>query len=87
MAIYNSEKFGPVEVCVHSAEQFENPDYNGIRISWSAANIGFGSCDVVFSDFRGQKMYAETETMCDNDDKEFLKALFMDIVDQIDVID
>lgn len=52
-----------------------------VNIKWSA-NIGWGECDLVYCD---GKLYADTECMCSNEDKEFLKILFDKIIEDCEV--
>lgn len=87
MAIYKSEKFGPVDVAVDACEKFTSEKYDGFRVFWSADKIGFGTCDIVFQDDDGKTMYIETEHMADNEHKDFLRALFSDLVDQLNVVE
>lgn len=77
------------DVYIDAVRAFDNKKYNGIRIKWFAAGIGFGSCDVLFEDDENgdPKITADTECMCGKDDKEFLRALFEEMVNKAEVIE
>lgn len=62
---------------------YENAMWAGIRICWSANN-GFGECDLFKS--RGSEQWCvDTEKMCDNQNKAFLKMLFDKLVETVEV--
>lgn len=50
-------------------------------IQWSA-NIGWGECEFYYD---GKKWTADTESMCSNDNKEFIRMLLDVFVKQIEV--
>lgn len=56
---------------------------NGVIISWSA-NIGFGELTLYQSN-EDSKWKAETECMCINEDKEFIRMVLNKWVDEIEV--
>ena len=56
---------------------------NGVVISWSA-NIGFGELTLYQSN-EDNKWKADTEYMCTNDDKEFIRMVLNKWVDDMEV--
>lgn len=50
MAKFVTQKGIETNLEIESVHAFDNEKYNGIRISWSAKNIGFGDCDILFED-------------------------------------
>lgn len=68
---------------------FANDQFNGVRIEWYANHIGFGQCDIIFNlDETGEpKISADTEHMCNQDNKSFLRALLDEIIDKVEVIE
>ena len=87
MAIYKTNRHGDVNLFADDVHCYHNPDVDGIRIEWSTDGIGFGECDVVFNSKDGRTMEVRTEHMADNEHKEFLRALFSDLVDQLKVVE
>jgi len=77
-----------VNLSVDYIHAFDNEQFNGVRIEWYTNGIGFGQCDVLFdTDEAGDpKITADTECMCRQNDKDFLRALFDEILDKIEVI-
>lgn len=74
-------------VSVNYLHAFAHDKANGFRIGWDAEKIGFGECDILFCDDGDvTNIQADTECMCSNDDKEFLRALFEDILNKIKII-
>lgn len=65
-------------VSVDEVHAFSNEKYNGLKISWSG-DIGFGEYTITFN---GKNIHADSECMDDNNDKNFLKALLEDLVNQ-----
>lgn len=87
MAKFVTQKGIETNLEIESVHAFDNEKYNGIRISWSAKNIGFGDCDILFEDGGGGTVIsADTECMCNNNDKEFLRALLNELVDMTTII-
>lgn len=62
---------------------FENSRGNGVIISWSA-NIGFGELTLYHRN-EDSKWKADTECMCNNDDKEFIRMILNKWVDEMEV--
>lgn len=62
---------------------FENSRRNGVIISWSA-NIGLGEL-TLYQRNGGDKWKADTEYMCTNEDKEFIRIVLNKWVDEIEV--
>lgn len=83
-------KHGDFNLNIDNIHAFANDQFNGVRIEWYTDGIGFGQCDILFEDDEvtgGSKITADTEHMCKNDDKAFLRALFDEILDKIEVIE
>ena len=53
----------------------------GFKIRW-CANIGFGELTVYE---KNDSLYADTECMCSNDDKEFMKLIFDKLIDSVTI--
>ncbi len=70
---------------ITGVDAFDNEKYLGFSIGW-LANIGFGEC-TIFREKSGEDTgwKAHTETMCDNDDKAFLKMLLDKLADMVEV--
>ena len=62
---------------------FENSRRNGVIISWSA-NIGLGEL-TLYQRNEDDKWKADTEYMCINEDKEFIRMVLNKWVDEIEV--
>lgn len=63
-----------------------NLDYtfeNGFALNWDS-NIGFGQLIFIVD---GNKIKVETETMCSNEDKTFIKLVLDKFVEKLDVIE
>lgn len=69
------------EVDVRAVHMYGNETGGSIRIEWDGTN-GFGEYTIFVS---GDKITADSECMDGNDDKMFLRALFDDIISQIDI--
>ena len=87
MSRYITKKLGIVDVSVDDVMRYRARGQDGFRIYWSAEKLGFGVCDITFKDNKGRTTYAETEHMAANEDKNFLYALFNDIVEKLNVVD
>jgi hypothetical protein len=55
----------------------------GMRIHWGG-NIGFGQLDIWVA--KDGKLKADTESMSDSNDKEFVKLILNKLADNLDVI-
>lgn len=62
---------------------FENSRGNGVIISWSS-NIGFGELTLYHRN-DDNKWKADTECMCNNEDKEFIRMVLNKWVDEMEV--
>jgi len=63
---------------------YQNDRYVGIKILWNA-NIGFGECDL-YRNVGSETWNADTEHMCDNKDREFMKMLMDKLVEKVEVV-
>ena len=70
------------EVEVSAICPYVNDKYKGITIEWVGTN-GWGEYTIFIAD---DKISGDSECMDGNDDKRFLKALFDDILAQIDIM-
>ena len=62
---------------------YSNPSFDGVSIYWTA-NIGFGECQ--FYKANGEdKWLVDTEHMCSNEDKTFLKMLLDKLAGMVEV--
>ncbi len=52
----------------------------GIGINWSGP-IGFGQCAIYWGD--DNKLHADTECLCNDKDKNFLKMILNKLIDEI----
>ena len=62
---------------------YKNFCYEGVRISWTA-NIGFGVCEL-YRERDSDKCCADTEHMCDSENRKFLKMLLDKLADTVEV--
>lgn len=62
---------------------FENSRGKGVVILWSA-NIGFGEL-TLYQRNKDSKWKADTECMCNNEDKEFIRMVLNKWVDEMEV--
>ena len=75
------EKITNLEITAISP--YSNPSFDGVSIFWTA-NIGFGECN--FYKAKGDDTWhVDTESMCSNEDKRFLKMLLEKIADMVEV--
>ena len=71
------------DLSIDDVEIFSNETNEGMYLSWSA-NIGFGEVKIFRE--KGTEMWrADTERMCSNDDKEFLRMVLNAWVDQMEI--
>lgn len=65
---------------------FNNKDgKKGFCINWDS-NIGFGQLTIIQSNDNGcLKLFAETEAMSDNSNKEFIKLVMNKLIDELEV--
>ena len=62
---------------------YSNPSFEGVSIYWTA-NIGFGECQ--FYKAKGDDTWhVDTERMCSNEDKTFLKMLLDKLAEIVEV--
>ena len=89
MAKFMTRRHGEVDIKLNHIKAFDNEKYNGLEIGWGNPNIGWGNCTFLFgSDESGDpKVVVESECMCGNDDKRFLKTLFEELIDLSDVVE
>lgn len=66
------------EVVVHS-----NDKYSGLTLSWSA-NIGWGELSI-YKDNSDGKWKADTEYMCNEENKDFIKMVLDKWVEDMEV--
>jgi hypothetical protein len=64
------------EVCC-----FENSKRSGVILSWSA-NIGFGEL-TIYKGNGNDKWRVDSECMCNNEDKEFIRMVLNKWVDEM----
>jgi len=69
---------------IDNVEAFANEKYEGIVFEWSA-NIGFGEL-TLYREIDSNEWKADTEYMCKDDDKDFLKMILNEWVNKIKVI-
>lgn len=69
------------EVWVDAVRPYVNDKHKGVVIEWSGTN-GWGEYTISITD---DKIIGDSECMDGNDDKRFLRALFEEIVTQIDI--
>lgn len=70
-------------------------DIDRITITWESPELGFGEYNIFkepyandnFEDEYDQNIYAETECMDDNDDKEFTRRLMLALAEKIYIVD
>lgn len=74
---------GIENLTVRNVEVFTNHKYEGIVFEWSA-NIGFGEL-TLYKEVGTNEWKAETEYMCKDDDKDFLKMILNEWVNKIKV--
>lgn len=58
--------------------------YKEIEIRWSS-DTGLGTYDIYY-DLVDNKIYADSEKMDNNEDKEFISALLQELVKKIEVV-
>lgn len=63
---------------------FKNEKYEGFRFNWDS-NIGFGQ--MTFLKNEDGTIDVETETMSDNNDKEFIKLVLDKFIEKLNVIE
>ena len=76
-----------IHLRIDDIEGFTNDEYTGCIISWSS-DIGFGEYSLYrkVGDTDGDfKLYADSEYMDSNDDKEFISKLMRLVVEKIHV--
>ena len=71
------------DLSIENVEFFDNNTREGIYLSWSA-NIGFGEVKI-FREKYTETWKADTECMCSNDDKEFMRMVLNAWVEQIEI--
>ena len=70
---------------------FRDSTYKGFTIGWSSPSIGFGEYQIWFEkdnesdDEYSYKIFADTEHMDKDEDKEFTKALLNLLIDKINI--
>ena len=75
------------EVVVDSVQLEAGENDNGtqvIVIDWNS-NIGWGQMTLYRNPGDGEGWKADSETMCSNEDKEFLKMLLDKFIEQVEV--
>lgn len=71
-------------LCIESFNTFATGRYKGIEITWSSgARFGIYS---IYMDLLDNKIYADSEKMDNNEDKEFITALLQELVKKIEVV-
>lgn len=62
---------------------YSNPSFDGVSMYWTS-NIGFGECQ--FYKAKGDDTWhVDTESMCSNEDKTFLKMLLDKLAEIVEV--
>lgn len=68
---------------VDEVRVFDGTQYTGVVFCWSA-NIGFGEL-TIYKENSDDVWRADTEYMCKDDDKEFIKMVFDKWIEQMHV--
>lgn len=71
------------ELQIDSINAYDNPSFCGLHIYW-VSNIGWGECNI-YKAKDGTQWKADTEHMCSNEDKTFLKMLLDKLADMAEV--
>ena len=71
-------------LCIESFNTFATGRYKEIEIGWSS-DAGFGIYSI-YRDLLDDKIYADSEMMDCDEDKEFLSALLQELVKKIEVV-
>lgn len=75
-----------VEVAIEDIKPFVNDEYKGFKLLW-CSNIGFGEYTIYQSVDDPNRWKAESEHMDGPDDKWFIRKLFDDLIEQLEVIE
>ena len=73
-----------VEVIVDDIEPFINDDYRGFKLLWYG-NIGFGEYTIYQNVDDPNKWKADSEHMDKPDDKWFIRKLFDNLIEQLEI--
>ena len=89
MAIVTLKRHGDCDIKVSGVVAFDNESFNGLEVNWFCEKLGFGACTFLFgqNDEGNMEIKVESEHMARNDDKEFLTALFEEIIKRADVVE
>ena len=68
---------------IDNAEAFANQRYEGVIFNWSA-NIGFGEL-TIYRENGTNEWKADTEHMCEDNDKDFLQMVLDEWIDNIKI--
>ena len=72
------------ELEITEIKPYSNPPFDGMSI-YCTANIGFGECQ--FYKAKGDDTWnVDTESMCSNEDKTFLKMLLDKMAEMVEVM-
>lgn len=69
---------------VDNVHCFKNDEVDGIVFSWSA-NIGWGDLTLYKYRNNDEKWKADTECMCSNEDKDFIRQILNKWVDEMEI--